>query len=435
MPIEARDAPMPMIKDAAPPVSSEKLRALREVLSPDYGHQLVTDGGLPVLVVRVPSAKPDFLTDVDRAAEVITEEEVRACKDVLLLGTEKMVRVDPIPLRDKIRERAREEAPTAAEMRNQLSRQYGVDILRPQGVRGPAVVGVRVPRAKASEMTTEDRAALQPVVEDAVKQARDVTKVFVIADADFRTWSPTDFSRVLRGESIAPPPAAASTTIVAQNPGTSRGAAKSGGGFSGSPFGSLIGQAMETDQVLKAKKLAREGKTVPADALATAAPSPTPMTAAPAPLPPSLSNSPFGGLLRAAIAPPAKAPSAVKAEPSSATPEPALAPASAPAPPSAVDPLRAIAEKFAKAGYEFAPAATEVGFDLAAHKDGGKRLLVKKVATVDLILGKELAARADALGADAVVVIADDSTAETRAYALGTKLEIVSAKDVPGLDL
>ncbi|HVL87204.1 MAG TPA: hypothetical protein VM681_04230 [Candidatus Thermoplasmatota archaeon] len=422
---------MPMIKDAAPPLSSGKIRELRASLAPEYGHTLVTDEGPPVLVVRVPGARPDFLTDVERAGEAVSEELVRAAKDVLLLGSEKLVRVDPIPLRDRIRERAREEAPYAAEMRSQLNRSYGLDILRPGGARGPAILGARIPRARVAELSSEDRQSLAAPVKDTLNQAKDVAKVFLIADEDFRRFSPADFERMLAGQAPVTPKVPTTPTIVADGPGASRPRAGASSGGS-SPFGGLISQAMQTDEMLKAKKAAKEGRSAPPPAVPAPAPAPA---AAPSPRATTprraVPDGPFGGLLAAAASPPAKEEAPTPAPPAPAAPP---APVETPSVPAG-DPIAVLSDRFREAGYELAPAADASGFDLAAHKDGGKRLLVKKVPTLDLLLGKQLDARAAALGADAVVVIADRTEPGTQAYALGTRLEIVRAGDVRGLEL
>lgn len=425
---------MPMIKDSAPPLPQDRIRELRSSLPADYGHTLVASEGRAVLVIRVPSPAPDFLADIDRAAEVVSEEEVRAARDVLLIGDERLVRVDPIPLRDRVRERTREELPLVGALRATLQRAYGKEILRPRGTRGPAILALRIPRGAVAEITLEDGAALLPALDEAVKTARDIARVWIVAENDHRSTGTADARKLLSGETPPPVPRRTDTIVAGDRPQSKTG------GFSGTPFAGLIGQAMETDQVLKAQKLARAGGPVQA---AAAAPTPPPAVPAPPPAPrpatPSpVAGGPFGGLISDAVAiarsrnpvPPVAADPAPRPEP---VPEARTPQERGPAVPA--DPLLAIQKRLAETGYEFAPVAAETGFDLAAHKEGGKKLLVKKVPTLDLLAGEELIRRAEGLEADAVVVVTDTPTPGTRAFALGTRLEIVRASDVDGLEL
>lgn len=116
---------MPFLVDNAPPVDAATLAAARNELPREYGVRVVTQLGRKSVLARVPRAKPDYNYELAMVAFYATLDDVKDAKDVLLIGDEKTVRMEPLRLRDHIREQLREDKEAAPALRARLAREYG----------------------------------------------------------------------------------------------------------------------------------------------------------------------------------------------------------------------------------------------------------------------------------------------------------------------
>lgn len=116
---------MPFLVDNAPPVDAATLSAARNDLPREYGVRVVNQLGRKAVLARVPRAKPDYNYELAMVAFYATLEDVKGAKDVLLIGDEKTVRMEPLRLRDHIREQNREDTEAAPGLRARLAREYG----------------------------------------------------------------------------------------------------------------------------------------------------------------------------------------------------------------------------------------------------------------------------------------------------------------------
>lgn len=99
----------PMLRGEAVPLPRKELDELRADLARHYGDQVVETGGEPVLVVRVPHRVPDFLRDVEGAAETIPYRDLRGFRAVVLIGDDRDMGVSAEMLRALLEERERTE--------------------------------------------------------------------------------------------------------------------------------------------------------------------------------------------------------------------------------------------------------------------------------------------------------------------------------------
>lgn len=116
---------MPFLVDNAPPVDAATLAAARNELPREYGVRVVTSLGRKTVLARVPRAKPDYNYELASVAFYASLDDVKDAKDVLLIGDEKTVRMEPLRLRDHIREQLREDKEATPALRAKLAREYG----------------------------------------------------------------------------------------------------------------------------------------------------------------------------------------------------------------------------------------------------------------------------------------------------------------------
>lgn len=113
---------MPIMQDDGCPVSPDTLASARSDLPREYGLRVVTERGRRVLVARVPRAKPDYNYELQHVSLYATLADLKDTRDVLLVGDEKVVRMDPVRLRDHVREQMREDQEVVQRLRTQLPR-------------------------------------------------------------------------------------------------------------------------------------------------------------------------------------------------------------------------------------------------------------------------------------------------------------------------
>ncbi len=113
---------MPFLQDNRPPIRAETLDRMRAELPREYGTKVVEEGGRRMLVARVPRAKPDYNYELAEVALYASLNDLKDVKDVIMIGDEKSVRMDPLRLRDHIREQIREDADVAGRARQTMPR-------------------------------------------------------------------------------------------------------------------------------------------------------------------------------------------------------------------------------------------------------------------------------------------------------------------------
>lgn len=417
---------MVIMRDTPPPLPADVLRELRATLATSYGHKLVTHEGKLVLAVRVPGDVPERERDLARAADVVPDDEAGLARDVLLIGNEKLIRLDPIPLRDAVRERLRDDAPVSKEVRRGLAREYGAALFNP-ATRRDWCIAVRVPRSSIKETTPEDLVAMQKAVEAVFAQpkAAQAGMCYLVADNDYRRMPLDELVRTLRGEVPLKPPRVNNYAIAGDSKSSrSLGAASA---FSGSPFGMLVSSAAQADAKMEANKARRQ------------APAPPPAPAPPAPVQVNVPVPAPVPVLQAPAAAPAQVVASVLAPvvpalQSAPAPVVATPPAPEPATPAS-DPVILLSGQLAAHGFEVITDVADLGLALAAHQPGGKRLLVQRVpeATPDAV--KALAAKCAELEAGGAVLLADALAPGAWLEAAGTPVVVVAAGQVEGLTL
>jgi hypothetical protein len=412
---------MPMMRDTPPPLPADVLRDLRASLAPSYGNKLVEHEGRLVLAVRVPSEIPDRERDVARAADYVSDDAVALCRDVLLIGAEKLVRLDPIPLRDAVRERLQDDLPTSKEARRSLQRAYGATLFNPAAKPREVAIAVRVPRANVKETSTEDLAALQQALGPVLSNtnASRVTMCYLVADNDYRRCPPEEFARILRGETALRPPKVNTYAVAGDARSGQRTA--TAGSFSGSPFGMLMTQAAHMDTKMEANKQKRAAPA-PTPAPAPALHVPTPAVA-PAPQP-ALANFAFPGVPAPSPSPAPPAAPMAFAQP---TPAPLAPYAASPADETFADPIAALGEQLGAHGFEVIREVHDLGLSLAAHQPNGKRIIVQQVAEGTPGAVQQLTKLCAELEADAGLLVAETLAPGTWLEAAGTKVEVLPA--------
>jgi hypothetical protein len=177
---------MPFLVDSAPPVDAATLAAARAELPREYGVRVVTQRGRKALLVRVPRAKPDYNYELAVVAFYATLDDLKDCNDVLLIGDEKTVRMEPLRLRDHVREQLREDKDVAPQLRARLPREYGwTTAVSPSNNHHKALV-LRLPLASVAQA---DEATLlrarASVGSEIVPLLRECQFVYLVADQDY----------------------------------------------------------------------------------------------------------------------------------------------------------------------------------------------------------------------------------------------------------
>ena len=144
---------MPFLVDNAPPVDAATLTAARNELPREYGVRVVSQLGRKTVLARVPRQKPDYNYELAMVAFYTTLDDVKDAKDVLLIGDEKTVRMEPLRLRDHVREQIREDKEAAPALRAKLSREYGWTIYTSQVNNNHKALALRLPVSSMAEAT------------------------------------------------------------------------------------------------------------------------------------------------------------------------------------------------------------------------------------------------------------------------------------------
>lgn len=177
---------MPFLVDGGPPVSPTTLQAARNELPREYGVRVVNEMGRKSVLVRVPRPKPDYNYELAMCAFYASLEDVKDAKDVLLIGDEKTVRMEPLRLRDHIREQTREDKDAATQLRAKLPREHGWTIHTSPNNNHHKALALRLPAASVGAV---DEATLlrarAAVGSQLVEVLRDVQFVYLVADNDY----------------------------------------------------------------------------------------------------------------------------------------------------------------------------------------------------------------------------------------------------------
>lgn len=315
---------MPFLRDEGPPVSKETIQRARESLPLEYGVQAVNETGREVLLVRVPKAKPDYLHDIADVAFYVGLDQIKATKDVLLIGHEKTARLEPQLLRDAIRQQDREDVDLVQDQRRRLPRDYGQTIVQSPSNHAHQALSVRIPKASVKEFGPDDVKAIREAVERQKARFDACQYAYVVADRDHERLGRRVLLELLGQPAAAPqplPPAPASAPAPATpslsafalppTPGTAA-ASPAPVAAASAPGGNLPSWMRRRD---------------PAASPAPASPAPAPVAAAPPP-PPAPAPVP------APVAAPAVVDDheeyAIISKPKATTPPPAPAPVAAP---------------------------------------------------------------------------------------------------------
>lgn len=177
---------MPFLVDNAPRVDAATLAAARNELPREYGVRVVTQLGRKTVLARVPRAKPDYNYELAMVAFYATLDDVKDAKDVLLIGDEKTVRMEPLRLRDHIREQVREDKEAAPALRSKLSREYGWTIFTSPINQNHKALALRLPVASMADATEaillRARAAVGGELVSTLSQTH---HVYFITDSDY----------------------------------------------------------------------------------------------------------------------------------------------------------------------------------------------------------------------------------------------------------
>ncbi len=177
---------MPFLVDSGPPVDPATLNQARSELPREYGLRVVTSMGRKTILARVPRAKPDYNYELAMVAFYASLDDLKDAKDVLLIGDDKTVRMEPLRLRDHVREQMREDKDAAPMLRSRVAREYGWTTYQsPLNNHHKALV-LRLPVGSMGEATQETlskaRAAVGP---DLVSVLSETQYVYFITDNDY----------------------------------------------------------------------------------------------------------------------------------------------------------------------------------------------------------------------------------------------------------
>ena len=177
---------MPFLVDSGPPVDAATLSQARNELPREYGLRVVTNMGRKTILARVPRAKPDYNYELAMVAFYATLDDVKDAKDVLLIGDEKAVRMEPLRLRDHIREQIREDKDATPTLRSRLAREHGWSVYQSPTNNHHKALVLRLPVGSMAEATEETlRKARASVGPDIVGVLSETHYVYFITDNDF----------------------------------------------------------------------------------------------------------------------------------------------------------------------------------------------------------------------------------------------------------
>src|SRR5581483_12097978 len=174
----------PFLRDEGPPVSQQTIQRARESLPLEYGYQLANETGREVLLVRVPKVKPDYLHDLADVAFYVSLDQIRNTKDVLLIGHEKVARLEPQQLRDHIRAQQREDVGVVDAVRRSVDRQYGFPTVQSPSHFQHQALAMRIPRESVAQIAPEDVTSLRNVLAAAKKAVDACQYAYIVANRD-----------------------------------------------------------------------------------------------------------------------------------------------------------------------------------------------------------------------------------------------------------
>ena len=177
---------MPFLVDNAPPVDAATLAAARNELPREYGVRVVAQLGRKTILARVPRSKPDYNYELAMVAFYTTLEDVKVAKDVLLVGDDKTIRMEPLRLRDHVREQLREDKEAAPTLRLKLAREFGWTVWTSPINQNHKALALRLPVGSMAEATEAVLLrARASVGAEIVNTLNSVHFVYFITDTDY----------------------------------------------------------------------------------------------------------------------------------------------------------------------------------------------------------------------------------------------------------
>ena len=177
---------MPFLVDSGLPVSPATLAAAKSELPREYGVSVANEKGRKSVLVRVPRAKPDYNYELALVAFYASLDDVKDAKDVLLIGDEKTVRMEPLRLRDHIREQVREDAEAAPALRAKLPREYGWTTFTSPSNNHHKALALRLPVAAVSQADEQTLMRARAAIgSEFVNLLSGCQYVYLVADSDF----------------------------------------------------------------------------------------------------------------------------------------------------------------------------------------------------------------------------------------------------------
>lgn len=177
---------MPFLVDNGPSVDQATLSAARAQLPREYGVSVVTQRGVKTVLARVPRAKPDYNYELAMVAFYAGLEDVKDAKDVLLIGDEKTVRMEPLRLRDHIREQNREDKDATPALRVRLARDFGWTTYTSPGNNHHKALVFRLPIASMAEASEETLLRARAAVGGEIVSLLSACQyVYFITDSDY----------------------------------------------------------------------------------------------------------------------------------------------------------------------------------------------------------------------------------------------------------
>lgn len=472
---------MPFLRDEGPPVSMSTIQDARSTLPPEYGFKVVKENGRSVLLIRSPKPRPDYLHELEDAALYVRLDDVKDVRDVLLIGTEKVCRLEPLLLRDHIRTRVTSDRAAADSLIRTLSRDYGWTLYKHPEHANRYSFAIRIPKGSVGEVGPDDvmaiRSRLAEVPRDTLMQA---SAAYLVADGNFERLGRRVFFELVDPElakNATPAPSAVplewvpgrSTTPTMVAPGHGMGASfvpqggpsvssssvpsifqppapalpqtappASGAVLGGTPLSQPQPKAAQSSArpTPPPKQLVSSDDNIEVYVRKSAPPPAQPTAEALAPPPPPVAPQPAAAFAPSLFSPPAPA-APPMVQPMVATPlapqdsgvafEPVVSSATPPpAPPE--DPVATLDLRLRSMGYECVPGITVLGtvFDLAAHHKEGKRLLVKHVGRIQPAEVKAFEKTCRSVSADACVLVVDEVTPALRLATWGTPVEVLT---------
>ncbi len=184
------------------PLPASEIQRMRETLASAYGSEVWEGAGQRILVVRVPSAEPDLVNDLEASIEHLAPGDVQDLTGCLLVGTERSLAVATHPLRDLMALRMASDRAQAQTLRRDLPAPHGHHLFRaPDDPRRHWRLGIRVPHDKVRDLDETDlqriAGELGPRLEE--PDLASVVAVYLVAATDDVRIDADLFFQDLRG--------------------------------------------------------------------------------------------------------------------------------------------------------------------------------------------------------------------------------------------